>query len=295
MKQIVYIENRFLGSFTVPLTTILGNSKFDGTVRLNRPLVIQNYNVVQDEIMFLKDTNEIKEQQKREEEQIPTYLNLCISLEPLITIPKNNDKDYYKGKERSVFLEYGSQWMKKMFTKFKKSERIVKCFFEDIDGVSVFIPKFLTPLAPPDEIYNKDTNRKKGIEKAARFVSLIPYVDDSSVSKDMNDITFTCQEFLDWGKGDSEEHAILLCNYFNYIDMNEKRQVPLGQSFQSAERDIYSYIVYGESIPEGETWYVLRRDRINNYVEIWNPMTAECYSFDLQYDSIKGVFGLQKT
>ena len=185
--------------------------------------------------------------------------------------------------------------MKKFNGKFKKQQRFAKCFFENIDGQSVFIPKFLTPLAPPKEIYDKDGNKKKGIEKAARFVSLIPYVDDSSMSKDMNDITFTCQQFLDWGKGDSEEHAILLCNYFNYIDLNEKRQVPYGEAFQSAERDIHSYIVYGEALPEGECWYVLRRDRIYNYVEIWNPMTAECYSFDMQFDNIKGVFGLQKT
>ena len=144
-------------------------------------------------------------------------------MEPLITIPKSNEKDYYKGVERSPFLEYGSIWMRKVYNKFKKGHRIAKVFFENIDGHSVFIPKFLTPLAPPTEVYDKQTNRKKGIEKAARFVSLIPFVDDSSMSKDMNDITFTCQQFIDWGKGDAEEHAILLCNYFNYIDLQEGR------------------------------------------------------------------------
>jgi coiled-coil and C2 domain-containing protein 2A len=34
----------------------------------------------------------------------------------------------------------------------------------------------------------------------------------------MPDLYCTSQEFLDLGAGGYEEHAILLCNYFNYID-----------------------------------------------------------------------------
>jgi coiled-coil and C2 domain-containing protein 2A len=63
---------------------------------------------------------------------------------------------------------------------------------------------------------NDDT---KAVERAARFVSLIPFVDDTQLFKDMPDLTCTSQEFLDLGAGDSEEHAMLLCNYFNFIDL----------------------------------------------------------------------------
>ena len=49
-------------------------------------------------------------------------------------------------------------------------------------------------------------------------MSLIPWVGDSHLFKDMPDLTCLSQEFLDLGMGDSEEHAILLCNMFNYID-----------------------------------------------------------------------------
>lgn len=58
----------------------------------------------------------------------------------------------------------------------------------------------------------------KAPERAARYVSLIPWVDDAQLFKDMPDLTCLSQEFLDLGMGDSEEHAILLCNMFNYID-----------------------------------------------------------------------------
>ena len=57
-----------------------------------------------------------------------------------------------------------------------------------------------------------------GIEAAARFVSLIPFKSDLSMFKDLPDTFCNSQEFLDLGAGDHEEHAILLANFFMYID-----------------------------------------------------------------------------
>jgi len=50
-------------------------------------------------------------------------------------------------------------------------------FLENIDGCSTFIPRFITPINPPKEVC--DVKDKKAIERVARYVSLIPYVDDS--------------------------------------------------------------------------------------------------------------------
>lgn len=47
----------------------------------------------------------------------------------------------------------------------------------------------------------------------------------------MPDLACTSQEFLDLGMGDSEEHAILLCNYFNFIDKNCVRLVKEGTQY----------------------------------------------------------------
>lgn len=65
---------------------------------------------------------------------------------------------------------------------------------------------------------------------------------------DMPDMFCTSQEFLDLGGGDHEEHAILLCNYFKYID-NIKHP-----------GEFESYIVFAEALPQGDTVYVLRRN-----------------------------------
>lgn len=231
--------------------------------------------------MQVKD---FEEQQARNEEQIPTYINLTITIEPLISVPQENEKEAYPGKEKTPFLTLGTDFAKDIYRKFKTNPRVVKVFLVNIDGQSVFIPRFLTPMQPPMTapadggfaIYDKDD--PKAIERAARFVSLIPFVDDSQLFKDMPDLTCSSQEFLDLGAGDSEEHAMLLCNYFNFIDFNQNRQKK--NDADTSKLDIHSYVVYGEAVPDGNVWFVARRCKINGYMELWNPMTAECYNFD---------------
>jgi coiled-coil and C2 domain-containing protein 2A len=235
--------------------------------------------VVQDELIFM-DANDLRKQQQRQEEQIPTYINLSITLEPLIRIPLDNDEEHYAGFEDSELLEKGTMWANKVTSSFKGQHRIVKCFLEDIDGRSVYIPRFLCPIRLPDDVYRRDEKPNRAIERAARYVSLIPFIDDSHLFKDMPNLTCTAQEFLDLGAGDSEEHAMLLCNYFNFVDQDQGRQ--RGDKAGKDGKNYQSYIVYGEAIPEGVTWYVLRRDCDQNHVELWNPNTAEVYNFDNQ-------------
>jgi len=62
---------------------VLSSSKFDGQIRIDRPLVLQGYKVIKDDITFM-ETASYQEQDKRNEEQVPTYLNISIGLEPLI-------------------------------------------------------------------------------------------------------------------------------------------------------------------------------------------------------------------
>lgn len=56
--------------------------------------MIQNYRVVQDDIVFM-EKEKFKDEQKRIEEQIPTYLNINLSTEPFIQVKMRNDKNYY--------------------------------------------------------------------------------------------------------------------------------------------------------------------------------------------------------
>lgn len=159
--------------------------------------------------------------------------------------------------------------------KFRKSPRRVPVFLESLKAESVFICRYLTPMRPPDKIFKSGRpDEPKAPERAARFVSLIPWVGDSPLFKDMPDLTCLSQEFLDLGVGGSEEHAILLCNYFNYIDRASGAQEAGG----AEESGPQSYIVYGQAIPDGTCWYVARIDG-DGFVELWDPRAGECYVF----------------
>lgn len=96
----------------------------------------------------------------------------------------------------------------------------------------------------------------------------------------MPDLWCTSQEFLDLGAGDVEEHAILLCNYFNFIDINQGR----GDFIES-------FLLLGLGYPEGRTAYVMRRDKRNNHVELWNPMRGEAYYFGREETPMRGFGG----
>ena len=124
----------------------------------------------------------------------------------------------YPGYEKTPFLLAGSEWAKAVVERFRKAPRRVPVFLENLERKSVFICRYLTPMKPPPDIAPQGSEDKKACERAARYVSLIPWVDDSQLFKDMPDLTCLSQEFLDLGMGDSEEHAILLCNMFNSID-----------------------------------------------------------------------------
>ena len=38
-----------------------------------------------------------------------------------------------------------------------------------------------------------------------------------------------------------------------------------------------SYVVLGEAMPEGATVYVLRKELAGGSIELWAPLTGECY------------------
>jgi len=98
-------------------------------------------------------------------------------------------------------------------------------------------------------------------------VSLIPHVEDNKAFKDLPDVWSTCQELIDLCAGDFEEHAILLCNYFKYLD-------------NQMNKEIKTYIVLGNGVPEGNTVYVLRKDNNSKSIELWNASTGVGYAFD---------------
>ena len=105
------------------------------------------------------------------------------------------------------------------------------------------------------------------IEKAARYVAMIPFIEDLRLFEDMPDLFSTSQEFFDLGGGDFEEHAILLANYFSYIDKKQGK-------------DYKSYIVFGCGMPAGQMVFVMRKkSHEDGSFELWDPIKGCCYYY----------------
>jgi len=71
---------------------------------------------------------------------------MSLSLDPAIELPDENEEEYYPGFEpNSQLLIAGADWIRA----FKKNKReissFIKVFGENIDGMSVFICRFLIP------------------------------------------------------------------------------------------------------------------------------------------------------
>ena len=81
--------------------------------------------------------------------------------------------------------------MKDYYQMYKRERRYAKVFLENLDGQSIFVSKFIRPQEPPEQIvFPRDqAQRKRAIERAARYVSLIPFMEDQALFQDMPDLT----------------------------------------------------------------------------------------------------------
>ncbi len=95
-------------------------------------------------------------------------------------------------------------------------------------------------------------------------MSLIPRKYNCQLLQNTEEFHLNIDEFLKLKMGD--DHGILLCNYFNYLDAKSHPQYE-------------SYLILGKAFPYGKVIFVLRRNKETNDCEIWDPFKGDCYSF----------------
>ena len=107
---------------------------------------------------------------------------MSISLDPVLELPQDNALEYYIGLEKQNLLSSASEWIKSI-KKGKFEKRNIKVYGENVSGQSVLLCRFILPQIPPPDIYDYHSHSSKSdkfaIEKAARFVSLIPLIEDN--------------------------------------------------------------------------------------------------------------------
>lgn len=167
------IEIRFLGSLQIPFSTVLQNPpKIEAMLKLNRPMPLLNYSILDQNIFLVGD----EVQEIRANEQLITQINLSISLDPVLDIPPDSDLEYFPGAENPQLLVSMNNWIKGIKEHAQFNKRCFKIFAENINGQSVLLSRYITDQQPPPDVIDLDHHRndEDAIEKAARFVSLIP-------------------------------------------------------------------------------------------------------------------------
>jgi coiled-coil and C2 domain-containing protein 2A len=134
----------------------------------------------------------------------------------------------------------------------KYSSRKFEAFCIDLSGKSALITRYIRPQNPPAEFANNQAI-------TLRYVSLIPFLEDSVTFVGRTNVWSTSKQFLAMRAGDWEEHSILLCNYFLYMKME-------------------AWVTLGSGI-EGDMSYVLvKTDNLVNPFVLYDPCAGEIYN-----------------
>ncbi|XP_078612714.1 coiled-coil and C2 domain-containing protein 2A-like isoform X1 [Branchiostoma floridae x Branchiostoma japonicum] len=252
------IERHWLGSIRIPFSTIYFQSQIDGTFRVEAPPVLLGYKRGGG-----GGTEGLDLQMGGNEH---TYLTLFITIEPPLT-PLEPLKEKFDSQEDEKLLFQAEKWQGEVEKRFPK--RNISTTVTDINGKSVFVTRFIQPLRPPDELIDSNADTRQNSERVARFVSLIPFISDSTLFAGICDIWSTCDQFLQMLSGDEEEHAVLLCNYF--LHMGKK-----------------AWVLLGSAVPEGPTAYVLTLESNSDYL-LWNPSSGEFFQQHDPYCPMQSV------
>lgn len=294
-------ENYFLGGLCIPFTTLYhNNGSLEATLRCEMPIEHLGYvnlksaddgdgsigigtprSSIDDETprpnskspakrgeaMDEKDEDGVKKSSRE-----ATFLSLMMTLDPLLPLPVKSFEDIVasigtsddtsEGNKR--LAQYANDWtLKTQNTNAATKHRKFHVFVHSLNNGNTFLSQYLSAQPPPRAgVFSKTATT---LQKLVRFVKLIPFLDDWHLFDGEKDIWSTSQEFLGINAGDYEEHAILLCNYFQWLDRNEP--------------NYHNYLVVGHAVPEGDGVYVLRQDayKIPQRSVLWNASTGVGY------------------
>lgn len=243
------VEKHWLGFVKFPFSTIYSQSRIDGTFKVNTPAVLLGYSKEEKQ-----DGNDGRWFSSQSQEP---YITLFVTTEPAL-VPVKYMKENIDSEEEESLL-----WASKKFEKEASSlrpERPCITTVIDLTGREVFVTRYIRPLNPPKTLLvGLSSNSQHAM--VARYVSLIPSLADRDLFSASCELWSTCDQFLTHLAGDRADHAVLLCNYFLFLNMK-------------------AWLIIGSAIPEGPTTYVLTHED-SRYV-MWNPRSGESYT---QYDA----------
>lgn len=231
-------EQRWLGSFTLPFSTLYRAGEVKGVFMLSTPPILLGYS---------------KDARSTSKRLVPnSALQLFVTIDPLLPPLKASVRERYTSKDASM-QEFATAWIKQVRSTLPREskDREITIFAPTSSGERALVSRFVRPQPPPPAAQMPSDERT-----LLRFCSLIPYLDDATLGASL-DVWNTTKSFLELVSGDAEEHALLLCNWL--LAKGKK-----------------AYVLLGTQLPEGETAYVLTRD--GGEARLWDASKGIVYS-----------------
>ncbi|XP_072045143.1 coiled-coil and C2 domain-containing protein 2A-like isoform X2 [Amphiura filiformis] len=142
------MERRWLGSISMPFSTIYFQNRVSGTFRLNTPSVLLGYDRSPDSMSRIQGGNQTN----------ATYISVFITIEPPLSPPEPL-KEKFDSNEDEKLLSYAENYQTSLSVKFPKRE--VTTSVMDINGKSVFVTRYFRPIKPPAILIEDGNNSLK--------------------------------------------------------------------------------------------------------------------------------------
>ena len=249
-------ELRWLGKILIPFPQIFLNNKVEGTFVVDVPKVNLGYqhppshdaDTPQRDFSGWGRSSTTATSSESSSSEERTRLSLFVTLDPLLPKPCSEGDMVESSLDESLHRMVRN-WEERIRGLKQCQNRRIMALVGNVKGEAELLSRFVTPQSPPSGL--------DSLPMVLRFVSLIPFVEDYLSFFDRFNVWCTSTEFLDLLAGDSEEHAILLCNYL----------LALGKD---------AFVVIGSASPEGDTTWVMIRD--GRKCLLLNPCSGQQFS-----------------
>lgn len=294
-KITYFLEKRYLSSIKIPLLPLLETGKVNGSFDLITPMLFFGY-VSSEGQNDINNDDHIYEYLNNPNQ--PVSIDLRLNIEPLLKIDKKdyttskliNDMitNFKKGHEDQEIINKLVCWLRF----FDRNNKYVKYLFGDnTENQSILLYKFLNDNTDNSYLPSSFTTEDPHVlQKLAYYVSLIPEPQDKNSNLRL---IKNCQEVLESRVATMEEKAYLLANYFIHIyklleikqnhndintqikDNNENQEKPLVIETNPKTQPVIVFILYAYDIMN--QLIVMVGIKHHASIELWNPLTAECY------------------
>ncbi|KDO24535.1 hypothetical protein SPRG_10351 [Saprolegnia parasitica CBS 223.65] len=244
-------QRRFLGSVRVPFSTLYHNAgEIVAPLRCVVPYAHLGYMRRVGKASRFRGAHD--ESNGTSSSDAATFLSVMIKTDPILAAPTPASTPITVHSEPPAFIRYAEKYVASV-----PGLTLQHLFVPAVSGEPTFITRYLRAQAPPADLQGQP------LRALARFVSLVPFLEDWHTYSGAIDVWAATQDFLDTQVGDWEEHAVLLANYFNWADDGQRRG------------HVKSYLVVGTALPEGSGVYVVRCTP--QHCTFWNACSGVAY------------------